>query len=206
MSALPKNKLFSAGLVSLMLALGACGDDDSSDDGQAQDDAGGSKADAGRDGGLDASSDASGDASARDGATDASKPADASADATVADSGTSSETIPTLNGCPQAEYQDLSGTSAVEIKFGGAQIGLHYSPKCAIVQAGQTVRFSGTFSQHPLAKGTADDDNAGPANSPITGTTNTGTTKEFIFTAAGTYPYRCTAHDGAGMVGAIHVK
>jgi plastocyanin len=76
-----------------------------------------------------------------------------------------------------------------------------------VVAVGQTVRWEGALSAHPLAPGNADHPDAGSANSPIVATSS-GTSVEFTFSAPGTFPYECQVHsfgDGKGMAGVVHV-
>ncbi|HEX5659388.1 MAG TPA: plastocyanin/azurin family copper-binding protein [Polyangiales bacterium] len=218
MSLRPNDKLYLRSMPAFVLALAlvACGDDsgDGDDNGEETKQDASVRDDAGRDAssstGLDASTDAArppdAGADASTSIQDAGVDASATVDSGVPDAG--STAIPELNGCKAADYTDLSGTSVAVIKFGGAQLGQKYDPKCAAIQVGQKVRFEGSFTAHPLAKGTATgttiDSNAGSANSPIASTT-TGQSAEFTFSAAGTYPYVCTKHV-PGMVGSIHVK
>jgi plastocyanin len=77
-----------------------------------------------------------------------------------------------------------------------------------IIAAGQTVRFEGSLSAHPLAPGNADDEAAGSPNNPITATSS-GNSVEFTFDEPGTFAYFCELHSfgaGMGMAGAIHVR
>jgi len=125
---------------------------------------------------------------------DATTTADAAAGAVDAPASTA------LNGCNDADFQ----TAGTTIAFGGS-LNLTYSPKCLLVTAGATVTFNGNFTTHPLSPGTASSTSAGSPGNPIS-LTNTGTTKTFTFSTAGTYPYICTAHASSGMVGAIKVQ
>lgn len=127
--------------------------------------------------------------------TDAGRSADAALD------------IPDFNGCTAADYEDRSADDASRVIsiVGG---GLTYSPKCLIIAAGQTVRWEGSLSAHPLAPGRPDDAAAGSPSSPIL-ETSTGKSVAFSFAAAGTFPYYCTIHafgEGQGMAGSIHVR
>jgi plastocyanin len=112
-----------------------------------------------------------------------------------------------LNGCTAAEYEDLSAGDAervIEI----AAAGLSFTPPCMTIAAGQTVRFEGSLSAHPLAPGNADDHAAGSPNNPIVATSS-GNSAEFTFDAPGTFAYFCELHSfgaGMGMAGAIHVE
>jgi plastocyanin len=112
-----------------------------------------------------------------------------------------------LNGCTASEYEDLSAEDAeriVEI----AAAGLSFTPPSMIIAAGQTVRFEGSLSAHPLAPGNADDAAAGSPDNPITATSS-GNSVEFTFDTAGTFAYFCELHSfgaGMGMAGAIHVR
>ena len=115
--------------------------------------------------------------------------------------------IPDFNDCTSDAYEDLSAAGAtrtIEIAPGGA---LEYSPKCAIISAGQTVTFSGSLVGHPLAPGDATDPELGDyeGTSPIV-ETDTGDSVDVTFANPGTYPYHCTFHVAAGMSGVIHVK
>ena len=112
-----------------------------------------------------------------------------------------------LNGCTAAEYEDFSADDAqrvIEI----AAAGLSFTPPCMTITAGQTVRFEGSLSAHPLAPGNPDDAAAGSPDNPITATSS-GDSVEFAFDAPGTFAYYCELHSfgaGMGMAGAIHVR
>lgn len=77
-----------------------------------------------------------------------------------------------------------------------------------IIAVGQTARFEGSLTAHPLARGTPESLTAGSPGNPIA-TTATGSSVEFTFSSAGTFPYHCTVHSfgaGMGMAGSIHVR
>jgi plastocyanin len=99
-----------------------------------------------------------------------------------------------VNGC--TDFTDISDQTNPTLFFGGG-LGLNYSPKCAIIRAGQAVTFSGGFSSHPLAQ------TSGP-ESVIT-TPDGGTSATFTFNTTGTYGFECLRHAMYGMVGAIQV-
>lgn len=115
--------------------------------------------------------------------------------------------IPTFNGCAAADYEDQSAADAARIIEIAAQ-GLTYSPPCLTIAAGQTVRFQGSLSSHPLAPGNLEHPDAGSADTPIRATSS-GQSVEFVFPSAGTFPYYCELHSfgaGQGMAGVVHVK
>jgi plastocyanin len=93
-------------------------------------------------------------------------------------------------------YDDLTADAANRtIAFTFSQ----YTPKCIKVKVGQTVTFSGSFPQHPLAQ------SCGPE--AVLFNTN-GNSKAFTMQTAGDYGYYCTFHgnpQGQGMAGSISV-
>lgn len=116
-------------------------------------------------------------------------------------------TIPVFNGCSAADYENLSANDAPRIIAIATQ-GLSFTPPCLIIKAGQTVRWEGSLSSHPLAPGNPDDAEAGSAANPIQ-ETSSGQSVEFAFPDAGTFPYYCELHsfgDGQGMAGVVHVE
>ena len=117
------------------------------------------------------------------------------------------DVIPDLNGCTTATYEDFGAADATRT-IGIATMGLSFTPKCMTIRVGQTVRWEGSLATHPLAPGNPDHPDAGSPNSPITETT-TGSSAEFTFDSAGTFPYYCEVHSfgaGMGMAGAVHVQ
>jgi plastocyanin len=110
-----------------------------------------------------------------------------------------------LNGCGAADFVDASEDDAV-VQI--AADGLSFTPPCITVAAGQTLRFEGSLTAHPIAPGNADDAEAGSPDNPITATSS-GSSVEFTFDSAGTYPYYCELHSfgaGMGMAGAVYVR
>jgi plastocyanin len=101
-------------------------------------------------------------------------------------------------GC--STFVDLrdAGTAVIQYGVGGNR----FTPACALVQFGQSVRFEGSgFSQHTLGQG------CGPTSGLISA--GSGTTATFTFDRAlGVYGFYCMQHGsstGSGMSGAIEV-
>ncbi len=110
----------------------------------------------------------------------------------------------TVNGCSFAAATDWFDATAAEreITFTCCS----YSPPCVRIEAGDTVKFSGGFSGHPLAAGSTE---GGPPaadpGSPILAT-GAGTQATFTFAEAGVDPYYCTNHFATtSMYGAVFV-
>ncbi len=116
------------------------------------------------------------------------------------------DAIPELNGCTAEDYVDRRAAGASrEIEFG--TMGLVFTPKCMTVAAGQTVRWSGSFTAHPLAPGNPARADAGSTNTPIFATSS-GLSMDVTFALPGTFPYYCQLHSfgsGMGMAGVVHV-
>jgi plastocyanin len=97
-------------------------------------------------------------------------------------------------GC--TSYMDLTADTANrEIAFTFSM----YTPNCIKVQTGQTVTFTGSFAQHPLAQ------SCGPESVLFN---TAGMSKSFTFATPGNYGYYCTFHGnqmGQGMAGSIQV-
>jgi plastocyanin len=97
-------------------------------------------------------------------------------------------------------FVDLRGTNPAVIQFGVG--GNRYTPSCALIQFGQSVRFEGgDFNNHTLGQGCGATDGLLQASS--------GTSATFTFDhALGVYGYYCMQHGsplGSGMAGAIEV-
>jgi plastocyanin len=107
----------------------------------------------------------------------------------------------TLNGCADADFAASGST----VNFGGS-LNNTYSPKCLRVAVGAKVTFAGNFTTHPLSPGSGSGMlTTGTQPNPITAV-STGTSTEVTFSAAGKYPYFCTAHVGVGMWGVVQVQ
>jgi plastocyanin len=108
------------------------------------------------------------------------------------------ECVASVNGCNIATAVDMTSLPTASV----SSAGLAYTPKCIKVSVGTDVTFTSNFANHPLLGGMH---NAPASSGPFVPVTNTGTTKTFDMTAAGTYPYVCTFHSGSGMTGAVFV-
>ncbi len=86
----------------------------------------------------------------------------------------------------------LPAQNTIEIRVG--QGGNFYSPKNAVANVGDTVKFIWVTGDHP----TRSDDNV---MMPLFPMNFSNTTKTFVFTSPGLIPYYCTAHGAAGGVG-----
>jgi plastocyanin len=81
------------------------------------------------------------------------------------------------------------------IQFGGS-FGLHYSPNSLNVSVGDTIRWEGDFSMHPLSSTTI----------PVGGQSfhqTSGSVFSYSVIIAGTYLYQCDFHVGLGMTGSF---
>lgn len=104
-----------------------------------------------------------------------------------------------LNNC--SAFSDLRGRALVVVNT----IGFRYSPACAQVSAGTTVRFVSEFATHPfygglVAGGTATIDPASPLGPFVQ-----GGQAEVALSGTGEFPYFCDFHWGMGMQGSIRV-
>lgn len=113
---------------------------------------------------------------------------------------------PGTNGCTNFTDATAPGASRV-INFGG-NLGNVYDQKCLAIAANQQVTFNGSFTLHPLRPGLAPSQSGGTPGSPNNPiqSTSSGSSAQFAFANAGTYPYYCTVHEGIGMFGAIQVR
>jgi plastocyanin len=110
-----------------------------------------------------------------------------------------------INGCKANGYEDRSADDADRTVLIAAE-GIVYTPRCMRIARGQTVHWEGRLSAHPMSPGNADDEAAGSPRNPIV-PTSTGSSVDFTFENAGTFPYHCEVHSsgaGTGMAGAIH--
>jgi plastocyanin len=83
------------------------------------------------------------------------------------------------------------------IMFGGS-LGFMYSPNSLNASIGDTIKWEGSFSTHPLSSTTIPTGAASWHNA-------TGTTFSYVITKEGMYHYQCDVHVSLGMVGTITV-
>lgn len=184
--------------VAMVVLLGgvACGADDSQGGGSSDSGAGdgttrdSSSPDAANDSAHDATNDTASDTSSPDSGADSSS-ADSSADAP--------SDGPARDGAPL--------TKDVSVGQGG----LTFSPQNLTIVAGDTVRWTWASSGHTVTSGTggvADNKFCSPTDTSCATapTTNSGGTYSHTFTTAGSFPYFCRPHAGAGMTGTITVQ
>jgi plastocyanin len=116
--------------------------------------------------------------------------------------------VAAVNGCDVATAQDLTGGAPVTVLFPAG--GLTYNPRCIKVSVNTVVTFTAdggsSFVAHPLIGGLVVGMTKTPAASgPFVPITNSGMSKPFTMSAAGTYPYYCNPHATLGMNGAVFV-
>lgn len=114
-----------------------------------------------------------------------------------------------LNGCTPGGATDLTALTSTTVTFVGLPT-LAYSPKCILVKAGTTVTFStsapDSFLAHPLQGGAILAGVATPAtDGPFVPATSSGTSKDFVLSEVGSFPYYCATHGTVGMNGAVFV-
>jgi plastocyanin len=88
---------------------------------------------------------------------------------------------------------------------------LTFSPASLTIAVGDTVTWTWASDHHSVTSGTgcaADNKfcSPGDANCAAGATSNTGSTYSHTFTTAGSFPYFCSPHCGAGMLGTITVQ
>src|SRR5262249_50684533 len=106
-------------------------------------------------------------------------------------------------GC--INFMDMTAQNQVTITFFKNNMFV-FDPKCIKITKGTTVTFNGfesaTFFGHPLKQGCG-------ADTTITSTSTTDTSKAFVFNTVGDYGYYCNFHgsaaNGTGMAGMIQV-
>jgi plastocyanin len=107
-----------------------------------------------------------------------------------------------INGCDAATAEDHLADAVATI----AQVGTTYKPPCIKIKAGNSVKFTATFTAHPLVGGLVEMGAKVPdAASPITKTSD-GTEATFKFDTAGSYGFYCDFHALTGMKGVIFVE
>ena len=83
------------------------------------------------------------------------------------------------------------------VDFGGS-LGFKYSPASFSAAVGDTVKWVGDFTMHPLSSTTI------PTNAQTWHVTS-GSSFNYRITVAGDYNYKCDLHVGAGMTGSFKV-
>ena len=81
------------------------------------------------------------------------------------------------------------------VMFGGT-LGFTYSPSSFSASVGDTVKWEGAFSTHPLSSTTI------PATA-ASWHSETGSVFTYVITVAGTYHYQCDVHFSLGMTGSF---
>ena len=86
-----------------------------------------------------------------------------------------------------------AGATTHVVKFGDT-LGFNYSPKDLTCTVGDTIKWEGSFSSHPLSSTSV------PAGA-VTFHQATGSSFSYAVLVAGTYQYKCDFHSGSGMIG-----
>ncbi len=140
------------------------------------------------------------DSGAPDASADGNSPADGGHGGH--DSGGERDAEPPPIRCTDAELaaNDLTDGGVLEIKFLKAANPKQYENNCATVKVGASVRFSGSFKQHPLQAAGGDSPN------PIPYVADDQPDDELVVVMpnAGTFGYECEFHP-VQMFGAIRV-
>ncbi len=109
----------------------------------------------------------------------------------------------TVNGCVEAQAQDMTGKATVDLTAVRPWAIPHQL--CLKVSAGTEVSWNGNFGSHPLAGGTPSaKDNASPITSAAKTVVGMGTVKVKL-DKVGDFPYYCTIHLGS-MQGVVYVR
>ncbi len=82
------------------------------------------------------------------------------------------------------------------ITFGGS-LGDGYAPESLKVSVGDTIVWSGNFSEHPLTLTKA------PKGAAAITHIHSGKSYQYVVTVAGSYEYQCDKHVDEGMTGAF---
>ena len=80
------------------------------------------------------------------------------------------------------------------IQFGGG-LGNNYSPAQVTINVGDTVKWQGNFSVHPLV-----------SDDGLWATVSGGSVFSFTFTSPGTFRFHCQVHEALGMSGQVTVS
>jgi plastocyanin len=85
------------------------------------------------------------------------------------------------------------------VQFGGS-LGNVYSPKSLTANIGDTIKWTGDFSMHPLSSTTI------PASATAWHMGSGTTPFEYVIKISGTYNYKCDTHVSLGMIGSFTVN
>jgi plastocyanin len=119
----------------------------------------------------------------------------------VADGGAS---VPVLNACTEAMYEERSATDAERTVRPRGSTG--YTPRCVTIRAGQSVVFEMSFTTHPLVPGVPHGSIVGATSPNPIAAQSAGTTYTVPFTDAGYFPFYCRTHGHVGMAGVVRVQ
>ena len=113
-------------------------------------------------------------------------------------------TVPLLNDCNAADYEDRSaGADTTRVVRPRGTTG--YTPRCFTIRAGQSVTFEMDFMAHPLVSGVPHGSSAGATTPTPIQNQSSGTTYTVTFASAGYYPFYCNVHGHVGMAGVVRV-
>ncbi len=115
---------------------------------------------------------------------------------------------PASTATPRPSATPRPTTHTVEVGPSGMLV---FSPSDLTINVGDTVLWKWSSSGHNVVSGsdcTADSQFCSPSDNGCdqSALSSKGATYQHTFTAAGTYPYFCSAHCGLGMVGSITVQ
>jgi len=141
------------------------------------------------------------------GATDSAVADTGMGDTTVADTGAGDTGAADTKPAPDALLPDTAGGVTVVTVGAG---GLTFVPSTVTIKPGETVRWVFSGAGHNVVSGTGCTSNGTFCNPSDTScatapTAGAGTTYEHTFATAGTFPYFCAPHCGAGMTGSVVV-
>ena len=125
---------------------------------------------------------------------------------TAPDSGSTGDAgLRALHGCGEADFLDRTAGTDDSRMIMVPRGTTRFDYPCMTIRAGQSVMFMWDFASHPLAPGVAPGQSGtGTEPTPIPVQT-TGELTTIAFPTAGDYPYYCSAHHAAGMVGVVRV-
>jgi hypothetical protein len=92
----------------------------------------------------------------------------------------------TVHGCNRIFAEDHRGEPVVTVLFSTDGIAYDYAPECIVVSPGTTVRFEGPFADEALVGGAVPTPDA---SSPFSPPTTSGTSRDFVLSSPGTFPY-----------------